>query len=132
VDDTLRRGSIQFADGFEHSSLGLFTGTTFDRCAGLGDERAGAAAEDTVLDAALLVLPVSFYLGLDVSQSTSSKNIRQSQGWILPEGGIFVKVSKKLSLRNANGKIQASCLGLETIICLFYRGQVEKSWTGNF
>jgi hypothetical protein len=91
VDDTLLRGSVQLADGLEDSSLrgGLVAGGQND--AGFADGGTGVSAHNAVINAAFFVLPVSLNLRLNVSQSTSSEKIQQSQGWILHYPACFVK-----------------------------------------
>jgi hypothetical protein len=91
VDDTLRGGSIQFANRFQNSSLSFFPGARIQCGAGFRNERARAAAEDAVLNSTLLVLAISLNLRLNVCQSTSSENNQPNQGWILLDSARFVK-----------------------------------------
>jgi hypothetical protein len=91
VDDTLLHGSVQLADGLEHSNLRGGLVATGQNGAGFADRGTGVTAHNAVINAAFFVLPVSLNLRLNVSQSTSSEEIQQSQGWILPERVDFVK-----------------------------------------
>jgi hypothetical protein len=72
VDDTLLHGSVQLADGFEHSNLRGGLVAAGQNGAGFGDRGTGVTAHNAVINAAFFVLPVSLNLRLNVSQSTSS------------------------------------------------------------
>lgn len=73
MDNTLLSGFIEGNDRFVDLFLHSCFVAAFDGHTGFANHGAGSAAEYTVMDAAFLVLPISFDLGLDISQLRSSE-----------------------------------------------------------
>jgi hypothetical protein len=105
VDNALFRGSVELADRLDHCGLGDFRVLGFNRSASLSHESAGTPTINTVTNAAILILPISLDLRLDISQSRSSKKCPQVQARILHERHGFVQDSERPQSNGKRGRM---------------------------
>jgi hypothetical protein len=104
VDDAFFGGFIQGADGSQRSCPGVFRGTSIDGSARVLYECASFSGEQTVAQAALVVLFDAFYCRFGISQLGPPKSPSLSRQAILLDTSEFVQLSLTPNLRD--GKIR--------------------------